>query len=149
MEKLAELANLDFYKVPARVKDVWRQEHENILRSRHSLPPVVKTRARKKTAEAKVAPSASESGSPAVSRALTFDSVSAALSSGQLTLTAKQKARLAKACGFKSATPRAPNNPKDKNQGRKGERKNGERQRAKEAKSSDGNPASAAAKSGD
>ena len=149
MEKLAELANLDFYKVPARVKDVWRQEHENILRSRHSLPPVVKTRARKKTAEAKVAPSASDSGSPAVSRALTFDSVSAALSSGQLTLTAKQKARLAKACGFKSATPRAPNNPKDKNQGRKGERKNGERQRAKEAKSSDGNPASAAAKSGD
>ena len=46
MEKMAEVARLDFYKTPSRTKDAWATEHKNTLRARHGLGRPASTTAR-------------------------------------------------------------------------------------------------------
>ena len=101
MEELAKLANISFYKVPARTADIWEAQHVNMLRAAHGLPPQSSKKKRDGPAASGVDKTAPER---------VFDVLFNRIQSGAVKLTAKQqRALLAK------ITPQAPT-PKKKTQ---------------------------------
>ena len=104
MEDLAKLANIDFYKVPARTADIWEAQHINMLRAAHGLPPL-STKTQRSGTAAKAA-AAGVSKTPA---SKTFDVLFGRISSGAVKLTANQRKAL-----MSQVAPQAPTQPQKK-----------------------------------
>jgi hypothetical protein len=130
MEKMAEVARLDFYKTPSRTKDAWATEHKNTLRARHGLGPL-KAKARK--AKVDGVKQLSDVKSSADS-SLSFDEIRNAINSGKVKFTANQVSSLRKLLPHKPAKTPPGKEGKQGKQGQQGKTKGGGNPRASEGK---------------